>query len=969
MHGRLQIFLSLKRILHYSPLLLMLLLTAFPIAGQLSKYEISSTYTTNQGLPSNNIYKCVQDINGFIWIATENGLSRFDGQKFTNFSTKDGLPDNEIIDLIADGYGNVWIIPFSGRVCLYDHKQNTILTAERDSMLRQITFSSEIRGNIFSSTSVAFYCRGVNRIIIADRGTGKIKNIITGEKGNPTSAFLSGRDTAIIFFEKILYYNSGKTKASYLGFDGHFLQYFFETKERHPYALKEGNEIYKTRTQESGGMQMLKTLPFSNWQLVPEQSGLLAVSKQGKIYTLSLQTYNITDSTTVFPELRTLFIDKEGHYWLGTARNGLIKLSKNAHTLLFKSEAQKISFKALATLKNGLITTNEHGRIMMLQNGARTFLHLPGADSQNTAAVKKIISFGGKHYLVAYTGLFEISKSRLTAIPGLSGFKDAVVLNDSLMVLAGFNQLTLYNPIARQFKKLYEGRSTAVANGPGGWVVFGKLDGLYAIHPETRMLQSYQKYQGLNKRITHIHCTAGEDLIWFTTPADTLYAFNGKSIIFRIPLRSMGNSSAVISLYGQKKGEIWVGSNKVLSRINYNLISNSYTISSFLITVGGQSPIYDIAISGDSLYCTTEQGIYSLPTSNQPEAKNIPVFITDLSIDNKYIPLARHISLGPGNRSLRIGFSGVNLSGYACSYVYRINTDNWLPLNEKELILTRMGPGRYSIEIAAVNIDNTISEKTGLLTVRVYRPFWKYPLFYILPGILLATLLMFYFYRRKERKKRFLLQQQVLLEQQRNKITADLHDELGASLSSLQINSAVAGQLLNKDLHRAQELMFTIERQSRKLSESVGDFIWSMKPGKDEFMTLSSRIKTFAAEMLGATLIGYQIENDPSADIIIKDFALRKNCLLIIKEAVNNAVKYSEGSFIKISLQLDKGKVVITVSDNGIGGAGSAVPGNGIANMKKRAEELKGTLELHSLKGEGTTVIARIPVPTFHDKA
>lgn len=211
-------------------------------------------------------------------------------------------------------------------------------------------------------------------------------------------------------------------------------------------------------------------------------------------------------------------------------------------------------------------------------------------------------------------------------------------------------------------------------------------------------------------------------------------------------------------------------------------------------------------------------------------------------------------------------------------------------------------------------------------------------------------------------KQKIKFQEQLALEKQRHKITADLHDDIGASLSSLQINSAVAGQLLANDTKAAKALLTKIEEQARSLAEKIGDIVWSMKPGKDEFMTLSRRVKNFASEILGNSRISYAVNINPAVDKLVKDIALRKNLALIMKEAINNVAKYSQADRVTIGIQQNGGDVYLQVVDDGIGFELGQANGNGIDNMRKRAAELGGTLTVLSAPGRGTEVSAQIPL-------
>ncbi len=222
-------------------------------------------------------------------------------------------------------------------------------------------------------------------------------------------------------------------------------------------------------------------------------------------------------------------------------------------------------------------------------------------------------------------------------------------------------------------------------------------------------------------------------------------------------------------------------------------------------------------------------------------------------------------------------------------------------------------------------------------------------------------LVFWWFNHRKFEQQKNAFQQQLALEQQRNKITADLHDDIGATLSSLQINSAVANQLLNKNPKEAQNVLEKIETQSQNLADKMGDIIWSLKPGKEEFMTMSTRIKNFVNEILVSTDIKYSIQTDPILDNLIRDITLRKNIVLIIKKGVNNVAKYSKASQLNIKLGWVNNIITIEIIDNGIGFEINDASGNGIANMRKRVEELNGDFNITSISKQGTTIFVNIP--------
>src|SRR5258705_5557986 len=119
-------------------------------------------YDTRDGLAGSVVYGAIQDKEGFMWFATENGLSRFDGKNFKTFTTKDGLPDNEILRLFVDSKGRLWIMPFKPSLCYY--YKGKIYNKNNDSLLSKITLwesathiVEDKSGNLFVGESSALH--------------------------------------------------------------------------------------------------------------------------------------------------------------------------------------------------------------------------------------------------------------------------------------------------------------------------------------------------------------------------------------------------------------------------------------------------------------------------------------------------------------------------------------------------------------------------------------------------------------------------------------------------------------------------------------------------------------------------------------------------------------------------------------------------------------------------------------------
>jgi signal transduction histidine kinase len=233
---------------------------------------------------------------------------------------------------------------------------------------------------------------------------------------------------------------------------------------------------------------------------------------------------------------------------------------------------------------------------------------------------------------------------------------------------------------------------------------------------------------------------------------------------------------------------------------------------------------------------------------------------------------------------------------------------------------------------------------------------------YYLGALIVIGLLAFAFYRyaiiQKLQKSRF-----------RNKVSKDLHDDVGSSLSSLNVYSTVAAEVLESNPGKAKEMLQKISEQSVQLMENIGDIVWSMKSSKEETINLSTKIKNFASDVLSAAEINYQINVDESDDVSVKSITARRNILMIIKEAINNAVKYSCASNIIINIKKADTTFIINITDNGKGFdvETKKETGNGLSNMQKRAAELNGSVAILSSQGKGTTITALFPLAALNN--
>ncbi|HVU57566.1 MAG TPA: 7TM diverse intracellular signaling domain-containing protein [Puia sp.] len=196
----------------------------------------------------------------------------------------------------------------------------------------------------------------------------------------------------------------------------------------------------------------------------------------------------------------------------------------------------------------------------------------------------------------------------------------------------------------------------------------------------------------------------------------------------------------------------------------------------------------------------------------------------------------------------------------------------------------------------------------------------------------------------------------------RNKIAQDLHDDIGSTLSSISILSDLA--LRGDNSGQARETMSEIKDSSLMLMERMDDIVWSINPRNDSLENLLMRVRHFATTLFEAREIEYTIDIQKKLDEIKLPMDHRQHIYLVLKEAINNLVKYSHATQAVLRVGFDQHTLELLVKDNGKGfDRQSPSTGNGISGMQRRAGLMGAQLAITSAPGQGTEI--RLTVQAF----
>ncbi|GAB2790062.1 hypothetical protein GCM10027275_38660 [Rhabdobacter roseus] len=267
---------------------------------------------------------------------------------------------------------------------------------------------------------------------------------------------------------------------------------------------------------------------------------------------------------------------------------------------------------------------------------------------------------------------------------------------------------------------------------------------------------------------------------------------------------------------------------------------------------------------------------------------------------------------------------------------------------------TNLNPGKYTLHLKAADSFGTWSSKPEQLSILIlpayYETWWFRSLVFLM---VVGALYGLYRYR---------VNQLLRVQRIRNRISADLHDEIGSSLSGIGILGTIAKQSLPPG-HPSGSMVERIVADARQISSSLDDIVWSINPHNDELGSLIARMNRHAAELFEASDILYEIIVPEAIQQLRLPMEKRQDFYLIFKEAVSNLVKHAKATRAHLKISLEQNRLHLEIADNGIGFEATAeTTRNGLRNMHTRTRNLHGKLTIRTAPAQGTILQLDFPI-------
>jgi two-component sensor histidine kinase/streptogramin lyase len=689
----------------------------------------------------------------------------------------------------------------------------------------------------------------------------------------------------------------------------------------------------------------------------------------------------------------SLCLDRSGILWIGTNDGGLSKLSYNrfkfASPLSSRGSAPGLAGKAAIAIEedgngrmwlgteSGNITiydpatgaisrcdhstgcellTNSYILTLFYANGIMYCGHGDGVDAiavssgkilahplvEEGAVVKRIIQdSGGRLWALGAARLYKYSRQASAFLPG---------------------QLPKVNG---RFQTMIEGGDHKLwISGDGGLLCYNTATGV-TVDYTSKFPDRF------NSGLTMGLCKDMSGNIWVGTCGLGLQRYDAGTDSFVLyGAEGMANDDIYV-LLSDASGQIWMSTNAGISCFDQRTrtFKNFNTSDGLLSNEGiGRAAKKDSRglmwfgnTAGVNVIDTTGISVNAIPPI--PHITGFKVFDKDVPFQNM-IRQHGELRLKPGDNYFTIEYSAMDYTQPE-ENTYRIMLEgfdqDWRMLSKAHSVsYTNLDGGHYTFKLIAYNSDGVPSASPLVLPIYIAPHFYKTWWFYLLVALLIAgSAYAFYRYRINALKKELAL---------RTAIAADLHDDVGATLSSIKMLSSVLKAKLNGNLTDARTMIDTINTRAATTLEAMSDIVWSINPKNDAGEHLIQRMKTYAAEMLDETEIGYRFKVDEGLDKLRFSQHARKEIYLIYKEALNNAIKYADATRIEFTVGRSNQQFTLQVSDNGKGFdrdqlVATTKGGNGLKNMEIRARDMGASLKFTTTGGGGTTVSLSMPLP------
>jgi ligand-binding sensor domain-containing protein/signal transduction histidine kinase len=975
------------------------------------------SWQVEDGLPHNSVNAILQTRDGYLWLATDDGLARFDGVRFTVFGLREGLPSLQVLALLEDRNGALWIGTSRGLSRLQNGQFDTWTTKDGLAGNEVTTLVQDQEGSIWAGTVTGLGRWRNGKFTTFGKAEG-----LNDKRVRALAANRKGGIWASMIYEWLFQWNGSR---------------FVMMDRRQAMPEAPPNCLLQDRSgrlwagtargtifcfengqwRRYGREQGLPATPVV--QLIEGTDGTLwAALGGGGLYSLTKGGSPAVWRKADFPRegVVSLLEDQEQNLWVGTRAQGLTRLKpKRISILPIQLGDAQAAPRTMAQTPDGVlwVGTSSHGLFRIQDGKLDPFLRdAPVRDFPYVSAVlatrdgslwwgtgPALFQWKEGKLVSAYTNEFR-SWLREDRIRVLSEDQDGGIWlgtqNGQLRVLrAGqFIALTNWQSAVPLTALLRQADGTLLVGTYGNGVICvrdGKCSPL--------IVQNSQQMQFI--------CTLYEDsnrVLWIGTEGAGLTRLEAGRASTLTTRNGLLNDT-IVQILEDDAGSLWLGSYRGVLRISQEELrrfAQGETAFVHPLILGRSDGLpSEQCMRGFNagfktreglLHFSTDPGIAVINPHQQPVSASPPtVWLEKVLVDGEayyariqsgaqiQVPAGQaatriqreHLTIPPGKRRLEFQYTGLSLGApESVRFRYQLEglDDRWIEAGRERLAFYSLLPaGDYQFHVTACDNSGVWSPQEAVLSFEVEPFFWQTWWFRL--GLLTALVasvvsaVRYVSYRRLRLRLRT-LEQETAVQKDRARIAKDLHDDLGAHLSQIAMLSELAQSDFDKPA-QAKGHIDLIFRTARSVTRSLDEIVWAVNPRNDSLDRFTAQLCTFAPEFLRAAGISCRLDVPMDLPSVPLPSKVRHHLYLGFKEALHNVVKHAGATEVWLRLKIDSRQLTLVIEDNGRGfqlGAGAATGEDGLVNLGQRMSEIGGSFQQQSEPGQGTRTVLVAPL-------
>lgn len=947
---------------------LLLILFTFGLFRQSAKSQFSYTihYTEKENLSSSKVYDMLEDSRGFMWFATEDGVSRFDGYDFVNYTHQNGLATNSTIKIHEDSKGRIWFLSYKGEISYFEngriiqHWINPVIKNENLKMFDHIEVDTS--GNLFLTGVFGgwMYCN--EKDSTHSTYLFEVKNRKTYDY---TIFFSPDPNKNIVGFFYDDNFGSLELNKTYPGLES----FHFTNNKFYTYLQKQKLFLNNKSQLISLGPVLIYWDRDTIYKIKEFDGNIIAMTKDrsGNIW-ISVQShatyfYNNGDFNKepkkFFPNFSISKIaeDHEGNYWFSSTENGVFMVPG-------------IQFKTYFTSTPGtsleLIIALEHDTDRLYFSTGNQRIFAATIEDQDLVIDKTfqpegIKTTSAKDILVIPDGSIWIIGGEFLRfnrqgkhLPVKDGNRySGYSLNylwDSLIIMTTRLGYTTYDINGNQVTEqdtAFKIHTFIAAEDPDSGMLLGTIEGLF--HLKNGKYYKITNPENLNHRITSIEKVGSTQ--WIGT-FDYGLVILCPDTFYTITIDEGLPGNRIKTLFAENEHRIWVGGSKGLSRIDfYPKADQVYKINNFTIWDGLPSnEINNILLFKGLLWLATGNGLASFDPNKLAVNHDIPeVIMESVTINDESTNQNKRTSpFGYDENSITFNFRAHTFKN--CNhirYLYKLEglENKWIESPNHTIRYSGLNAGNYNFLVKAIYYDGNISDQIShpFKIKKYFASTYFFKIAFILIALLLILGLVINY--NKNQNKRRKLERQILLAEQ-NAVRAQMNPHfIFNSLNSIQ------NFILDNDAKNANLYLVIFSSLIRKILEA----------SKQNFISIREEVETIK---LYLELEKFRFENQFEYTINIHPKVSADQVAIpsmILQPYLENAIwhglvpKKGKGVLELDVQENEKGLLLISITDNGIGRENAAIISKrrkhhkptGIKNVEERLNLLNKMNDTH----------------------